>query len=93
MSDHQRIAAYVECVGLVPDRLDRGRNVVRPPDLVKGNLEAERFRHRLDLAHFQHGVGKAGIGDDSQTSHAGNDLAQQFEALARNIGRHESKGR
>src|SRR5262252_10196723 len=38
-------------------RLDGGRDVVRTPNLERGELEAELAGRRLDLAHAQHGGG------------------------------------
>ena len=41
----------------------------------------------LNLAHFQHGSGIAGIGHDRQSAQTRYNLAQQFESLAGKIGR------
>jgi len=52
----------------------------------RGGLEAERPNRCLCFAHFQHDSRVTDIGHDRQTAETRNNLAQQFELLASNIG-------
>jgi hypothetical protein len=52
-------------------------------------LDAERMGRALDLVQFPHGRWIVAIRQDRQSAKAGDDLAQEFEALARKSGRRE----
>ena len=49
------------------------------------DLNAERARRCLNLAHFQHGSGTADVGHDRQPAKTGKNLAQHLETLASHI--------
>ena len=84
---HERVANDIECVRAALERVEGGRDILRAPDFDACDLEAERAGRRLDLAHLRHGAGIAGIGQDRQPAQTGDNLAQDFEAFAGEIGR------
>src|SRR5262249_27850564 len=58
------------------------RNVLRSPDFQRGDIESERAGRGLSLVPFQYGGGIADIDQDRQAVQTGDNLAQDFEALA-----------
>ena len=64
-------------------------DIRRLPDFQRDGLDAERVGRGLDLVQLPHGRWIVGIGHDRQSAEAGDDLAQEFEALARKFGRRE----
>jgi hypothetical protein len=46
--------------------LEGGSNILCSPDFEERNFDAERARRGLNLAHLQHGLGKANISYDCQ---------------------------
>jgi hypothetical protein len=41
------------------ERLEGGNNILCSPDFEERDFDAERASHGLNLAHLQHGLGKA----------------------------------
>ena len=80
------IAHDVKCVRLGLERLEGGSDILRSPDFEWRDFEAERASRSLNLAHLQHGLGKANIGHDCQPAEPGDNLAQEFKSLAGKIG-------
>ena len=62
-------------------------DILRLPDFEREDFETERAGRRLNLARLQYGIGKADIDHDRQTAETGDDLAQKFEPLARQVSR------
>jgi len=63
------------------------RDILRAPDFQCDYIQVERASCSLSRAGFQHSVGIAHVGQDCQTAEIGDDLAQDFDPLARKIGR------
>src|SRR5262249_42109618 len=78
--------ADIKCIRAALERVERGRDILRPLDLRCDYSEVERAGRGLSLAHFLHGVGAAEIAQDRQRAETGENLAQHFEALAGQIG-------
>ena len=76
---------HVKCVGLALECLEGGRDIRRSPDFKFGDFNAEIVGPSLSLSHFQHGLGKADVGQDRQTAQIGTNLAQEFEPFAGEI--------
>jgi hypothetical protein len=69
--------------------LEGRRNIRRLPNFQGDSLDAERVHRVVDLGQLPHGRRIVGIGHDSQSAKAGDDLAQELEALARKFGRRD----
>src|SRR5262245_18946025 len=67
--------------------LEGGRDIRRLPDFQRDRLDTERAGRDLDLIQFSHARLIVGIGHDRQFAEIGHDLAQEFQALARKLGR------
>ena len=76
----------VKCVGLVFECLERRCNILRSADFKDGDFQAKRAGSGLKFVNLKRRVGKAGISDDCQSAEAGDNLTQEFESLAGNIG-------
>ena len=83
---YQRFDADIKCLRAGVERLEGGRDIFRPLDFNCGDLEIHRAGRCLHRVHLQHGSGTAGIGQDRQLAEARNDLLQQFDSLACNLG-------
>ena len=64
-------------------------DIRRLPDFQRDGLDAERAGRGLDLIQLPHARWIIGIGHDRQLAEAGDGLAQEFQALARKLGRRE----
>src|SRR5262249_18464032 len=84
---NERIAYNVKCVRLCLERLERGCNILGSPDFEQHDLDAETASDGLNLGHLQRALGKVSISDDCQPAQPGENLTQEFETLAGNIGR------
>src|SRR5262249_60839334 len=76
-----------KCIRLWLEHLEGGSNILCSPDFEWRDLDAERASHGLNLAHLQHGLGKANVSHDCQPAEMGDNFAQEFEALGSSIGR------
>ena len=61
-------------------------DVLRPPDCERGDLEPERAGCGLHLAHFQRNEGIVDIAHERHPAEIRDDLAQEREPLAGNVG-------
>src|SRR5215831_19852352 len=86
MGEHERVDTDIKCVCTSIERLEGGYDVFASLDFCCNDLEAERAGRCLDLAHIQHNRGTTDIGQDRQPAETGDNLAQKFESLGRNIG-------
>src|SRR5262249_32874999 len=84
---NERIAHDVKCVRLSLERLERGCNILGSPDFERRDLNAETASHGVNLGHLQHALGKVSISYVCQPAKPGENLTQEFETLAGNIGR------
>ena len=64
-------------------------DIRRLPDFQRDGLDAERVGRDLHLVQLPHGRRIVDIGHDRQSAEAGDDFAQEFEALARKFGRRD----
>src|SRR6516165_606628 len=69
------------------ERLERGCNILGSPDFEWRDFDAKPASHGLNLGHLQHALGKVSISYDCQPAEPGENLTQEFETLAGNIGR------
>src|SRR5262245_22859812 len=69
------------------ERLEGRHDILRSPDLESGEFEAKRSGCRPHLAQLQYGKVIADIAYHRQAAETGDDLAQKFESLARNVCR------
>jgi hypothetical protein len=76
------LRATLEC-------LEGRRDIRHLPDFQRDRLDAERASRGLDLIQLPHARWIVGIRQDRQSAKSGDDLAQEFEALARKFGRRE----
>ena len=83
----EQVLTDIECVRAAFNRVQGGRNILRPSDFKRLELESERTGRRLQLAQLQHGERIADVAHDRQAAQVGNGLAQQVEPLAGKIGR------
>ena len=83
----------VKCVGLVFECLEGRCNILRSADFKDGDFQAKRAGSGLKFVNLKRRVGKAGISDDCQSAEAGDNLTQEFESLAGNIGLLERQAR
>ena len=66
----------VKCVRLGLESVEGGCNILRSPDAMWRDFEAERAGRARDLTHFPHGRGIIGIIHNCQLAETGNSLAQ-----------------
>jgi hypothetical protein len=64
----KRVAKHVDTLGLAPERVECGHDVVRTADVERGNLDAKHSRRRLGLVDLRHSIGDAAIGQDCQSA-------------------------
>src|SRR5262245_14742577 len=86
VAGEERVGLNIKRLCTVLERLDGGLNVTCLPDFECCDIEGEGACCRLNLAYLQHRVGNTDIGHERQPSHAGDNLAQEFEALGGDIG-------
>src|SRR5262245_1904588 len=87
VGDGERFTNNIKGLRAPIKRLEGGRDIPRLPDFQRDRLDAERAGRGLDLIQFPHARWIVGIGDDRQLAETGHDLAQEFQALARKLGR------
>src|SRR5262249_61700617 len=87
MAVKESIAQNVNGVRLGFDLLERGCNILGSPDFEWRDFDAKPASHGLNLGHLQHALGKVSISYDCQPAEPGENLTQEFETLAGNIGR------
>src|SRR5262249_33656410 len=62
-------------------------NILRSADFKHGDFQTKRAGSGLKFVNLKRRrVGKAGISHDCQSAEAGDNLTQEFESLAGNIG-------
>jgi hypothetical protein len=66
--------------------LSRGSDIFATPHFERDDLDAKLGSCFLKLAHVQLQKGIIGVGQDRQSVQIRDDLAQEFDALAGNIG-------
>ena len=93
MFNKERDIPDIKCFRTTLERLDCGCDVLRTPDFECDDLKAEHVGRCLGLAHLRRGVGIPDIGHDSQPAQTGDNLAQEFDSLASNIGLLEATAR
>ena len=90
---HKRVGTDIKCICAALERLEGGRDVLGSPDFRCDDLEAERAGRRLNLAHLQHGVGIADIGQDRQPAETGDEPRATVRVACRQDRRPGSTGR
>ena len=75
---HDRVHDDIERVRAALNCLKGRRDIVGAPDIHCGDFQTKRSRRRLNLPHFQHGVGRTNIAQDRQPTQSRNDLAQDL---------------
>src|SRR6476660_8312909 len=75
---HDRVHDDIERVRAALDCLKGRRDIVGAADIHFGDFQTKASRRRLNLLHFQHGVGRTNIAQDRQPTKSRNDLAQDF---------------
>jgi hypothetical protein len=81
MGKYERIGNDINCLHLIFECLEGGRDIFGSPDLKGCDVDTKDAGHGLNLAHFQHGAGITGIGQDSQPA-KNIRLAQEFNSLS-----------
>src|SRR5450631_4402155 len=76
----------VKCVRLGFERVKGWSDILRSVNCEWRDVNAESTSGGLNLAHLQHGLGIVKINHDYQPAKPGDDLTQDFEPLAGNIG-------
>jgi hypothetical protein len=62
VTGYERVANNIKCIRTTLERLEGGRD--GSPDFKVGDIEAERTRSRLNLAHLHYAGGIVNIGHD-----------------------------
>ena len=86
MCGDQRVDDDVERVGLPLDLLKGRSDILRLRDFEYHHLNAERAGRCLDLTHLRGSGGIVGLNHNCEPANLAHKLAQQFDALARDIG-------
>jgi len=81
----QRIPLNVDSLRAALEPLDGGRNIRGSADLESGDIEAQGPARGLNLAQLHDCVVHADIDHDRQPAQSGDQLAQEFKALADEI--------
>jgi len=84
--DDDCILHDVKGIGLGIERFEGGSDILRSPDLQRGDFDAMRVGRGLDVPDLKRRIGKARVSHDGQPAQPGNGLTQQFEALAGDLG-------
>src|SRR5262249_59062102 len=82
----ERVGRNIKCLYAALERLERGSDVLRTPDVARDDLKAEWARDCLNLGQVLHGGGVTAIGHDRQPAETRNYFTQEFETLAGKIG-------
>ena len=82
----ERITNNIKGLRATLECLEGRCDIRRLPDFQRDGLDAERAGRGVDLVQLPHARWIVGIGHDRQSAKAGDDLAQEFEALARKFG-------
>src|SRR6476646_1340350 len=82
----ERITNNINGLRAILECLEGRCDIRRLPDFQRDGLNAERAGCGLDLIQLPHPWWIVGIGHDRQSAKAGDDLTQEFEALARKFG-------
>jgi hypothetical protein len=77
----------VKGVSLPFESIKNGRNILRSPDPMWLNFQAEIAARGLNVILLQHGRGIGGIEQNCQAAETGDKLRQEFEPLTGAFGR------
>src|SRR5262249_2317324 len=72
----------INCVNLGFEALERGCDIVSPPDSERNDFEAKPASLGLRLAHLEYGLGVISIKQDGQSAEPWQNLTQEFNPLA-----------
>src|SRR5260370_35885424 len=76
------MADDIKCFPAALEYLERGRDILRPPNFKFGRFKAKRAGRSPSVTHLNHGGGASDIGHDRQPAKTGEDCAQEFDSLA-----------
>ena len=82
----ERVGRNIKCLYAALERLKRGRDILRTPDVARDDLKAEWARDCLNLGQVLHGGGVTAINHYRQPAQTGDNFTQEFETLASKIG-------
>src|SRR5262245_13332328 len=87
------VGADVNCLRATSERRESRRNILSPPHLQYGDIDAENASRCLNLVDLRDGGGVTDIGQDPQTMDTRDHFAQEFKPLGSEVGRLERQTR
>src|SRR6516164_1642546 len=76
------MADDIKCFPAALEYLERGRDILGPPNFKFGRFKAKRAGCSPSVTHLNHRGGVSDIGHDRQPAKTGEDFAQEFDSLA-----------
>src|SRR6516162_2808708 len=76
------MADDIKCFPAALEYLERGRDILGPPNFKFGRFKAKRAGCSPSVTHLNHRGGVSDIGHDRQPAETGKDFAQEFDSLA-----------